>query len=61
MNTQISGTEYRVQKKNHTDYLIFDRGPRELNGEKKKKMFQHIVYLLLDISMSQKQIMITDS
>ena len=39
MNTQISGTEYRVQKKNHTDYLIFDRGPRELNGEKKKKCF----------------------
>ena len=37
MNTQISDTEYRVQKKNHTNYLIFDRGPRELNGKKKKK------------------------
>ena len=37
MNTQISGIEYRVQKKNHNNYLIFDRGPRELNGEKKKK------------------------
>ena len=43
MNTQISGTEYRVQKKNHTNYLIFDRGQNgELNGEK-KIMFQHIV------------------
>ena len=42
MNTQISDTEYRVQKKNHTNYLIFDRGTIELNGKiknliKKKK------------------------
>lgn len=43
MNTQISGTEYRVQKKNHNNYLIFDRGPRELNGERKKNVSTHCV------------------
>lgn len=54
MNTQISDTEYRVQKKNHTNYLIFDRGPRELNGKKNNNNVSIHCVVALDINRTQK-------
>lgn len=52
---------YRIQspEKNHTNYLIFDRGCRELNGKKRKKKDNNNVSIhcvvALDINRPQNK------